>query len=74
MKIRYMSDLFVDLRADDIPLEKHGDVLCLCGNIGSPWKNRYASFVRRCAELFDAVFVIAGNTEFFFSDYDAVKA
>lgn len=44
------------------------DVLCLAGDIGSPFKPAYSAFIAECAAACPRVAVIAGNHEYFNDD------
>ena len=42
-----------------------GDILCLAGDIGHPETPAYAGFLAECSRLFQYVFLVAGNHEYY---------
>lgn len=73
MKIRYFSDLHLDLIDKEVVnyyLEKitedEEDAICICaGDIGSPRNNNYSIFMHYISKIFKKIFVIAGNHEYY---------
>jgi len=68
--VAYLSDLHLEFYKKPIPFEtvlnwKGGDILCLAGDIGYPELDSYVSFLSYCSSLFQYVFVIAGNHEYY---------
>jgi predicted phosphodiesterase len=69
--IQYVSDLHLEFRTREqvkkiifniVPRAQH---LALAGDIGNPFKPSYAHFLEAMSGKFEAVFVIAGNHEFY---------
>jgi len=46
-------------------LEPSADYLILAGDIGYPSHDNYQDFIRQCSELFEKVFLITGNHEYY---------
>lgn len=68
-----LSDLHLefDSRFD---IHKAGEILLLAGDIGNPWTNAYKGFLKKASSLFDHVFVVAGNHEYYTSSIHKVDA
>lgn len=65
LSIQYISDLHIDLIGDPSIVPKVGDVLVLAGGIGNPFKQEYRNFIHTNSLQFEAIFLIAGNHEFY---------
>jgi len=67
--IQICSDLHLEIRGAHIPwttfLKPVAPVLALAGDIGNPLKPEYTNFLTWCSKHWNAVFVIAGNHEFY---------
>lgn len=46
-------------------LDKTADILCLLGDIGSPFTRDYVEFLEQCSTTYKHVLVIAGNHEYY---------
>jgi hypothetical protein len=46
-------------------LEVKADVICLLGDIGSPFQSTYVDFLRECSIAYKHVLVISGNHEYY---------
>lgn len=64
-----LSDVHLELNASAPSVTPMAPYLCLLGDIGDPFDIKYSNFIRYCAGLFERVFVIAGNHEFYENDY-----
>lgn len=68
LRIQYVSDLHLEL-VDKTPfqpiLKPNAPVLALAGDIGRPDRRSYEDFLHYCSRNWSAVFVIAGNHEFY---------
>lgn len=66
MRIKLLSDLHLEER-NKIPdnILEPDDVLILAGDIGDPFSGIYENFLTKCRSLYDIVFVIPGNHEFY---------
>ena len=66
-KLQYASDLH--LKPDSAPfnilIEPAAPDLALCGDIGDPFSQIYADFIKWVAKRWNRVFLIAGNHEYF---------
>lgn len=52
-------------------IEVKADVLCLLGDIGSPFQKVYVDFLEECSRAYKQVLVISGNHEYYNTDgYD----
>lgn len=71
MKIQYFSDLHLEFYKKYNEnrlwrqLQVMAPILCLCGDIGIPYLPLYETFLNRVSELYEKVFIIAGNHEFY---------
>ena len=76
--VTYLSDFHLEFYKKSIPYEtilgwKGGDILCLAGDIGHPELYSYYTFLDYCSSLFQYVFVIAGNHEYYKTTIDSHK-
>jgi len=46
-------------------LEVTADIVCLLGDIGSPFEKSYVDFLKECSEAYKHVLVITGNHEYY---------
>ena len=71
IKFQYVSDIHTEVYAsylrkvDVLPIERHAPYLVLAGDIGHPHTEAYRRFLERCSALFERVFVVAGNHEYY---------
>lgn len=74
MQIKLLSDIHLEFyKEDEIPSASsflnsdRSDFLCLCGDLGDPFSERYRAFLTQCAKMqsYKHIFVIAGNHEFY---------
>lgn len=68
LRIQYASDLhleFTDKVAFEPILRPAAPVLALAGDIGRPDRRAYDDFIQYCSRNWHAVFVVAGNHEFY---------
>lgn len=70
LNIQLASDIHLEYYGKHKPLAGHfikpvAPYLCLCGDIGNPFDERYAAFLKECSDNFEHVFLIAGNHEYF---------
>jgi Icc-related predicted phosphoesterase len=70
MKFQVLSDIHLDFYKqypgiDYFIKNKSADYLCLCGDIGNPFRHSYKTFLHECSQYYKYVFIIAGNTEFY---------
>ena len=70
--IQYVSDIHLEHRKK-FHISPLSPNLALCGDIGYPGTIEYHEFVNQCSHIFQNVFVIYGNHEFFNSE-DPTKA
>ena len=68
LRVQYASDLHLEL-VDKTPfqpiLKPNAPILALAGDIGRPDRRSYEDFLHYCSRNWAAVFVIAGNHEFY---------
>jgi hypothetical protein len=68
LRIQYASDLHLEL-VDKTPfqpiLKPNAPVLALAGDIGRPDRRSYEDFLHYCSRNWAAVFIVAGNHEFY---------
>jgi hypothetical protein len=68
IRIQYASDLHLEFRDNFVGptlLKPVAPVLALAGDIGSPYRREYRDFLAYCSQNWDAVFLVAGNHEFY---------
>jgi hypothetical protein len=68
LRIQYASDLHLEFAENvigSVLLKPVAPVLALAGDIGRPDKRPYRDFLRYCSANWDAVFLVAGNHEFY---------
>lgn len=76
--VTYLSDFHLEFYKKSIPYEtilrwKGGDILCLAGDIGYPELDSYYTFLDYCSSLFQYVFLIAGNHEYYRTSSNSQK-
>jgi DNA repair exonuclease SbcCD nuclease subunit len=66
---QYISDIHLELCCNTSEyieqLQSHARFLILAGDIGNPYHTSYASFLKRASELFESVFLVSGNHEYY---------
>ena len=65
MKLQILSDLHIETHEGTYEVKKSCNILCLLGDIGLASQKKYRNFIKSQAQLFDHVFVIAGNHEYY---------
>jgi hypothetical protein len=68
LRIQYASDLHLEFHDNFVGpalLKPVAPVLALAGDIGNPYRREYRDFLAYCSHNWDAVFVVAGNHEFY---------
>jgi hypothetical protein len=68
LRIQYASDLHLEFAENFVGptiLKPVAPVLALAGDMGRPDKPMYKNFLRYCSSNWDAVFLVAGNHEFY---------
>ncbi len=81
-RLYYASDLHLELRNDKIkneitikPLDSDArNFLALCGDIGCPYHPNYEKFLERHSLLYEQIFIIAGNHEYYSNTRQATMA
>lgn len=63
-KLQYISDLHLEYRKKVPLIPSKGNYLALCGDIGSPFDEKYRQFIRNCSNSYEKVFIISGNHEY----------
>ena len=65
-KLQIVSDLHLEFRRSSPPrITKYGNDLALLGDIGHPFAESYRQFLSDQAKIFDNVFVLLGNHEYY---------
>lgn len=66
-KMQYISDIHLEFRKEIINIKPIKGIknLALCGDIGYPSDDIYMQFIKKCSSLFENVFVIFGNHEYY---------
>lgn len=71
MSLQILSDLHLEMISDfNFPVK--AKYLALLGDIGYPFENHYKNFIHKQSNRFEIVFVLAGNHEFYTSEYHSV--
>jgi len=65
MSFQLVSDLHLEFSASNPVVEKHADNLILAGDIGYPTQKKFIDFLTDMCKMFDKVFYIAGNHEYY---------
>jgi hypothetical protein len=78
MKIQIASDLHLEFSSTLIRMPNPvpnitAPVLCLLGDIGIPSKSSYKDFLLEKSNVYEVIFVIAGNHEFYGGEYEEKK-
>jgi predicted phosphohydrolase len=74
MKIQIVSDLHLEFIRSELPeIQAVTDAIALVGDIGYPTKPHYREFIQDLAIKFKHVYVVAGNHEYYYSEYNEVN-
>lgn len=67
MRIQYFSDIHLEFydEFDFSIIKREAPVLVLAGDLGNPFKILYSDLIRHVSTLFDKVFIITGNHEYY---------
>jgi len=68
MLVQYVSDLHLEfggLRRVRAEMQRRAPVLVLAGDVGHPFEDHYGEFMDFTGAMFDKVFLVAGNHEFY---------
>jgi predicted phosphodiesterase len=69
ISLQIVSDLHLEMHEPNIRLTDilipGADYLVLAGDIGYPEDTNYADFLKQCSEVFQKVFIITGNHEYY---------
>lgn len=74
MKLQYMSDLHIELMCKNTftklcsKIVPKCDVMILAGDIGNPFHDNYDIFLYKMSNMFEKVFIVAGNHEYYNND------
>jgi len=63
-RFQYISDLHLERRKDLVNLKVVAKNIILAGDIGNPFHDNYAEFMKRCSGEYENTFMIAGNHEY----------
>ncbi|PNG99222.1 hypothetical protein TSOC_015006 [Tetrabaena socialis] len=66
MKFQYISDVHLE-KGNRVTLQRHAPNLILAGDIGDPAEEVYVTFIEEASHLFDHVFLVCGNHEYYSS-------
>lgn len=62
--LQYISDIHLESRSEFPLLPVRSKNLALIGDIGNPFKNNYADFLKYTSDNYERVFLVAGNHEY----------
>lgn len=65
MDFQYISDIHLDYQVNLPKIIPKAYNLILAGNIGDPYNKKYSDFLYYISELFEKVFIISGNYEYY---------
>jgi hypothetical protein len=70
-----ISDVHLECSVKSIRdmIEVKADVLCLLGDIGSPFQKSYVDFLEECSGAFKYVLVLSGNHEYYNTDGHSIS-
>ncbi|KAL0488538.1 hypothetical protein AKO1_015763 [Acrasis kona] len=74
LMLQIASDLHLEFTRKDFDIKKIGNCLALVGDIGVAAKNTYEPFIKKQSDLFEHVFVLAGNHEYYGQEYNAANS
>jgi 3',5'-cyclic AMP phosphodiesterase CpdA len=69
MKIQVLSDVHLEFGVKGPHIDPIADCLALVGDIGKPSNASYQQFLLEMSSLFEHVYVIAGNHEYYTGEY-----
>ena len=72
-RLQYASDIHLEKRVDIPTIVPAYENLALVGDIGNPFTEKYTTFVESCSKLFDNVFVVPGNHEYYSDSFEIVS-
>ena len=64
IKLQYISDLHVDVNIKVPPINKRGDYLAICGDVGTPRHISFKKFFDEYSKKYDKIFFVAGNHDY----------
>lgn len=78
ISFQYFSDVHCEMYSDNMKshfdIKKQAPYCIVAGDIGYPHTDKYGNFIEILSKLFDTVFVIAGNHEYYMSSvYEALQ-
>ena len=76
MKVQYFSDIHLEFyKTNPFSFSVEAPILCLAGDIGNPLESPdiYQEFFSSISPLYEKIFVIAGNHEFYTKKPDVIK-
>ena len=62
--LQYISDIHLESQSEFPLLPVRSKNLALIGDIGNPFKNNYADFLKYTSDNYERVFIVAGNHEY----------
>ncbi len=68
MDFQYVSDLHLEMSGKLPKIKRNAANLILAGDIGNPFSKIYKRFIQIVSEMFDKVFLITGNHEYYNTD------
>ncbi|KAL0478550.1 hypothetical protein AKO1_008143 [Acrasis kona] len=73
LTLQIMSDIHLEFSRDDFDVKKVGNCIALVGDIGIYSKSNYEYFLTKLSQIYDHVFVVAGNHEYYNQEYHAAN-
>lgn len=72
MKFQYISDLHLE-NGHKVQLTAEAPNLIIAGNVGYPFKDHYNEFLAHATSLFEKVFLVLGNIEYYGNSFASIR-
>lgn len=79
-RLYFLSDLHLEVKGNIgvkylfKPTEGYRNFLALCGDIGNPFSKEYREFLDNHSKLYEKIFLILGNHEYYYNNIEDVDA
>jgi hypothetical protein len=72
MKFQYISDLHLE-NGHKVNITPEAPNLIIAGNIGYPFKDHYVEFLKHVTDIFESVFLVLGNNEYYGNSFASIR-